>query len=97
MIRADQQGQIKLEDISQLASKGIRESWWTTEREHLTHCAYLAIRLSHAVHTSSAIDNLGHNFEHARHCALYLLERALQADTADVINTSGNTLFGTCW
>ncbi|KAG4435260.1 hypothetical protein IFR05_009256 [Cadophora sp. M221] len=94
---ADREGRVPIEDISQLAATGVQETWWTTEREHLTHCAYLAIRLSHSVQMSAPVDNLGHNFEHAKHCSLYLLQRALEADTVDLINTSGNSLYGTCW
>jgi hypothetical protein len=42
--------------------------WWTTEGEHLTHCAWMLIRLSHAMSDGSNIDGKTADFHHTKHC-----------------------------
>ncbi|KAK2010901.1 hypothetical protein LZ32DRAFT_692928 [Colletotrichum eremochloae] len=91
----DQAGREEL-SMEDLASLGRNEKWWGTEREHLTHCAWLLVRKAHALADGSRVDKLTADFNHSKHCTMLLLWRALQAEGVDEMDTSGNVVFGGC-
>ncbi|KAI0394594.1 hypothetical protein F5Y17DRAFT_247304 [Xylariaceae sp. FL0594] len=102
----------------------IGTDYWTTGREHATHCAWMLARMawvlndgpdntdtpdSSHTHTHNTRDNnkkshhpplrkdlLVSNFPHAKHCALFLLDRALEGPFIDDVRTVGNVVFGSC-
>ncbi|KAF4624271.1 hypothetical protein G7Y89_g13901 [Cudoniella acicularis] len=74
------------------------DAWWSTEKEHSTHCAYLLVRMGHVLATSSRADNALRNFKHTKHCAMFLLDRALMSPTVNNITTRGRSItkLGSC-
>ncbi|KAE9379520.1 hypothetical protein N431DRAFT_451370 [Stipitochalara longipes BDJ] len=69
---------------------------YTTDREHLTHCAYQLIRAADGLRKRGAVDKRARSFEHNEHCAKKLLKAALNAPGIDMINTRFQNSFGTC-
>ena len=70
--------------------------WWTTGREHMTHCTWMIIRLAYVYSHGERTDILTSQFHHAKHCALFMLDRALEGPNVDEVRTVGNTMFGWC-
>ncbi|KAL1853957.1 hypothetical protein Daus18300_011624 [Diaporthe australafricana] len=68
----------------------------TSNREHVTHCAWMLTRMAHAYSTGQRRDVNSDNFEHNKHCALFLLGVALKAPDIDDIGVRGNVIFGGC-
>ncbi|KAI3546925.1 hypothetical protein CABS01_01157 [Colletotrichum abscissum] len=91
----DQAGEEEL-SMEDLASLGRSEKWWGTEREHLTHCAWMLVRKARAFADGGRVDKLTADFDHSKHCIMLLLWRALQAEGIDEMDTSGNVVFGGC-
>ncbi|KAK1717284.1 hypothetical protein BDP67DRAFT_461864 [Colletotrichum lupini] len=91
----DQAGEEEL-SMEDLASLGRSEKWWGTEREHLTHCAWMLVRKARAFADGGRVDKLTADFDHSKHCTMLLLWRALQAEGIDEMDTSGNVVFGGC-
>lgn len=89
--------EISVEEVSHMASahKGGAE-FRTSNREHVTHCAWMLTRMAHAYSTGQRRDVNSDNFEHNKHCALFLLSRALDAPDIDEIRVRGNVIFGGC-
>jgi hypothetical protein len=42
--------------------------WYTEERDHLAHCAFMFLRIAQSVHDGSRLDAYSANIDHARHC-----------------------------
>jgi hypothetical protein len=91
-----QDGLETIEDITGLAGSG--DAWWSTEKEHSMHCAYLLTRMGYVLSTSGRAEDILKKFKHTKHCAMFLLDRALLSPTADNITTKGISLtqLGTC-
>lgn len=70
--------------------------WWTTGREHMTHCTWMLIRIAYVLSTGDRKDLLVADFHHAKHCAMFMLDRALEGESIDEIRVQGNTVFGSC-
>lgn len=89
--------EISVQEMSHMASayKGGAE-FRTSNREHVTHCAWMLTRMAHAYSTGQRRDVNSDNFEHNKHCALFLLSRALEAPGIDDIRVRGNVIFGGC-
>lgn len=89
--------EVSVEEMSHMAAayKGGPE-FRTSNREHVTHCAWMLARMAHAYSTGQRRDVNSDNFEHNKHCALYLLSRALDAPDIDEIGVRGNVIFGGC-
>ncbi|KAH6666763.1 hypothetical protein B0J14DRAFT_604344 [Halenospora varia] len=79
------------ETVDITGTDGSGYKWWSTEKEHSMHCAYLLVRMGYVVSTSGRVDNTLQNFPHTRHCALFLLDRALLSPTANNITTKGKS------
>ncbi|KAI1117596.1 hypothetical protein F5Y14DRAFT_355060 [Nemania sp. NC0429] len=72
------------------------DKWYTTGREHMTHCTWVLIRLAQVYTTGQRHDFLVTQFDHAKHCALFMLDRALEGPNIDAVRTIGNSVFGSC-
>ncbi|KAH7134930.1 hypothetical protein B0J11DRAFT_452870 [Dendryphion nanum] len=71
--------------------------YWTTEKEHLTHCAFMLVRLADAwAHPGRRLDSKSGSFGHGKHCAMLLLERSMYSPTIDVMNSDGEIMVGQC-
>ncbi|PSR75473.1 hypothetical protein BD289DRAFT_379290, partial [Coniella lustricola] len=70
--------------------------FWTSDREHITHCAWMLIRIAHAYKTGQRLDTNSDHFEHNQHYSLFLLRRALEAPGINEIRIRGNVIFGGC-
>lgn len=70
--------------------------WWTTGREHMYHCTWMLTRIAHVLNYGGRQDNLVVHFHHAKHCAQFMLDRALEGEGVDDIRVVGNTVFGSC-
>ncbi|OJJ42285.1 hypothetical protein ASPZODRAFT_147590 [Penicilliopsis zonata CBS 506.65] len=70
--------------------------WYTTEGEHLTHCAYMLKRLAYSVSNQARIDDLSLSYPHSVHCLEYLLRQARYSPTWDNLTTVGNSWVGRC-
>ncbi|KAF9888832.1 hypothetical protein FE257_008201 [Aspergillus nanangensis] len=80
------------EELSELDS----QFWWSTQREHMVHCAFMIMRLHKVLERDGRIDRLTGSFSHTKHCLMMLLD-ASKADPAnDVVNTPGNIALGSC-
>ncbi|KAI1815060.1 hypothetical protein GGS20DRAFT_545314 [Poronia punctata] len=94
----DQTQQNPITDLSSIAADfEVGAKYWTTGREHMTHCTWMLIRLAYVYTTpGQRHDLLVSNFDHAKHCALFMLDRALEGPDVDVVRTVGNVVFGSC-
>lgn len=72
------------------------ETYFTTEKEHLAHCAFMLMRLADVFHTGKRVDYMTGHFEHSKHCALMLLNASMASPTIDTINSFGEVRFGSC-
>ncbi|KAI0100219.1 hypothetical protein GGR51DRAFT_356174 [Nemania sp. FL0031] len=89
---------ISYEDLALMANNDDEggDKWYTTGREHMTHCTWVLIRLAYVYTTGQRHDFLVSQFHHAKHCALFMLDRALEGPDVDAVRTIGNTVFGSC-
>ena len=78
-------GQNKIANIS--THKG---QYFTTNREHLAHCAFHLLRVSDALRDKVTYDFKVYAQHHNRHCAMMLLNASMQApaDGLDFIGTA---------
>lgn len=72
------------------------ETYFTTEKEHLAHCAFLLMRLADVFRTGKRVDYMTGHFEHSKHCAQMLLNASMASPTIDKINSFGEVRFGSC-
>ena len=81
-----------------LSTLEIGTKYYTTAGEHLTHCAYMLVRLAHLASTGEAakMDRMTGHFEHSRHCALMLLDAARASEEWGVVNSWGEVRSGDC-
>lgn len=71
--------------------------YYTTEKEHMAHCAFMLIRVADAyAHPEIRLDERTADYHHTKHCAMMLLKAALNSPTTDVINSYGKVVTGTC-
>lgn len=70
--------------------------YWTTQGEHLTHCAYILIRAAEAAHSGQRTDHTSGAMHHTRHCALFLLENSKLSSHFNEVVTAGNVRLGGC-
>ena len=92
----DSSGQepLSLTELSHLTNPG--DKYWTTNGEHLAHCAFSFIRIAEALDSGSRTDwmvgKLGHNI----HCAKIMLEAAMKSPGIDKIGSFAEVPLGTC-
>lgn len=89
----DNEGTKPVEDIS-LYVNGT--ALYTTEREHLTHCAYQLIRAAAGLQNKGALDTRARDFGHNHHCSMRLLGAAMQSPGLDEITTFVHNKLGAC-
>lgn len=89
----DQDGKVPVSDLGARIGEKV---YWTTEGEHLTHCAYLIIRNAAAQEMGMRLDRTSGSMHHTRHCAMFLLEAAKHKPTFNSIITAGNVALGAC-
>ncbi|KAI1203432.1 hypothetical protein F5X97DRAFT_340614 [Nemania serpens] len=88
---------ISIEELSLLATNGGAEAaYWMTAREHMTHCAWMLIRMAYVFAAGERRDLLVSNFPHAKHCALFMLDRGLEGPRVDEVTARGNVVYGSC-
>jgi len=72
-------------------------NFFATGREHMNHCTWMLTRMAHVyTHPGLCRDFLVSNFAPAKHCILFLLDRALESPGDDEILSTGNVGFGSC-
>ncbi|EFY94535.1 hypothetical protein X797_011842 [Metarhizium robertsii] len=100
---ADKEGTRRLTDdelafelAEPFVDNGLR--FWTTEREHVEHCAWMLMRVAHVLVTDARRDTLVTNVHHSNHCILLLKEWALKPtiEGLDDITVEANVGFGSC-
>jgi hypothetical protein len=91
----DKEGKNQIPDQQSLAALGGNGIYWTTQREHLTHCVYMLLRVHHAMETGDRIDRLGRSYDHSKHCLMMLLSMRNQTND-DKITTGGDVSFSGC-
>ncbi|KAI8623075.1 hypothetical protein F5Y19DRAFT_403899 [Xylariaceae sp. FL1651] len=89
---------ITIDYLAHMATNDVdhAEMWYTTGREHMTHCAWMLIRMAYVYSHNERLDMLVSDFHHAKHCTLFLLDRGLESPNVDSVKTIGNTVFGGC-
>ncbi|MCJ1261262.1 hypothetical protein MMC22_001126 [Lobaria immixta] len=92
----DQDGKHEIADLSRHAGPGDEHWYWTTGREHLTHCVYMLLRVAKVGQGGGRMDGMSGNYNHSVHCAMNLLEAARSWDLFNVIQTQGQVRFGSC-
>ncbi|KAJ5807418.1 hypothetical protein N7447_010874 [Penicillium robsamsonii] len=80
------------DELSELGDK----FWWSTQREHLVHCAFMILRLHKVLERGGKIDHLTGSFGHTKHCVMMLLEASKADPENDKVNTPGNIALGSC-
>ncbi|KUJ08041.1 uncharacterized protein LY89DRAFT_691343 [Mollisia scopiformis] len=89
------EGGAVIEDISVVL--GANHMWWTTEREHLAHCAYLLMRVAEVAAKGGRRDMDVLDYEHTKHCTMLLLDRSLEpSPNLDEISVLAGGKFGSC-
>ncbi|RDW87934.1 hypothetical protein BP5796_03628 [Coleophoma crateriformis] len=89
----DNEGKMPVQNISTYMNG---TALYTTEREHLTHCAYQLIRAADGLNKRGAVDTRARDFAHNHHCAMRLLGAAMESSRLDEITTFVHNAFGTC-
>ncbi|GFF46653.1 hypothetical protein IFM51744_08151 [Aspergillus udagawae] len=80
------------DELSELGDK----FWWSTQREHLVHCAFMILRLHKVLERGGKIDHLTGSFGHTKHCVMMLLDASKADPENDRVNTPGNIALGSC-
>lgn len=89
----DKQGTNTITDLPHALDK---EGFWTTQREHTAHCAFVFMRLVDAANGDGIFDQKTWSYEHGEHCARLLLERAMKAPGLDEDMQWARVTFGSC-
>lgn len=92
----DQTGEHEIADLSRHVGPEDEHWYWTTAREHLTHCVYMLLRVAKVGQSEGKLDGMSGNYNHSVHCAMNLLEAAQSWDLFNVIQTQGQVRFGSC-
>ncbi|KAJ5958999.1 uncharacterized protein N7479_006149 [Penicillium vulpinum] len=80
------------DELSELGDK----FWWSTQREHMVHCAFMILRLHKVLERGGKIDHLTGSFGHTKHCVMMLLDASKADPENDRVNTPGNIALGSC-
>ncbi|KAI8628053.1 hypothetical protein F5Y19DRAFT_439400 [Xylariaceae sp. FL1651] len=86
------------EDMAGFAETRPRQgnSWVSTMRMHLAHCAFGLMRRSSALDAGERIDLATVPLDHTNHCIELLLQAAMHAPGIDAPLAKGNVIFGAC-
>ncbi|OQE34597.1 hypothetical protein PENCOP_c017G07900 [Penicillium coprophilum] len=91
----DRHAKHAIEDTDELSELGDK-FWWSTQREHLVHCAFMILRLHKVLERGGKIDHLTGSYSHTKHCVMMLLEASKADPENDKLNTPGNVALGSC-
>jgi hypothetical protein len=91
----DRHAQSPIQDTTDLSELGTK-FWWSTQREHMVHCAFMILRLHKILERGGRIDHLTGNFGHTKHCVMMLLDASKADPGNDQVNTPGNIALGSC-
>ena len=83
-------------EFKNLALQFDASGYYTTNKEHLAHCAFMLIRVADALRTGERVDDMTADYDHSKHCAMLLLNRSMSSPTVDEIQTWGRVKLGTC-
>lgn len=89
------------DEILDLPSR-LGDLYYTTESEHMVHCAYMLHRLAAYVHDQAEglgeikADDMTLDFNHSKHCISMMLNATKSSPTRDHINSFGKVQLGTC-
>ncbi|KUJ10402.1 uncharacterized protein LY89DRAFT_787439 [Mollisia scopiformis] len=89
----DKAGTTRIPDEHALS---LSDEFHTTQAWHLSHCAYIILRLHDGYLRGARIDSNTNEFIHTQHCLEMFVELILKDEEKDVINTTGNVGFMTC-
>ncbi|KAJ0323888.1 hypothetical protein COL5a_008001 [Colletotrichum fioriniae] len=70
---------------------------WTTVGHHMTHCVYLLLQAAAALNLGTKADMVVHAWEHAKHCAMVVLNETKKAPAWNDVKSFGHTQSGVCW
>ncbi|KAK1448671.1 hypothetical protein CMEL01_07986 [Colletotrichum melonis] len=70
---------------------------WTTVGHHMTHCMYLLLQAAAALNLGTKADMVVHAWEHAKHCAMVVLNETKKAPAWNDVKSFGHTQSGVCW
>jgi hypothetical protein len=68
--------------------------YYTTQREHAAHCAFVMLRSYHVMRRGDRVDQMSDDPHHWHHCLMYLLD--MDHTQNDIINTKGRIGFQGC-
>ena len=88
------------EEIIDLPTSGLG-LYYTTEAEHMAHCAFMLLRMADALQNdrkggTRGVDDMTMDFKHSRHCVMMLLNASLSSPTRETINSFGKVQLGSC-
>ena len=86
----------EMSEMAVLSPHAENNQWWSTGWEHAVHCTWMLLRMAHAYDTGQRRDQFGSSFHHTKHCAMFMLDRALESPAVNDIRTVGNAGFGSC-
>lgn len=89
----DKKGTTRIPDEHALS---LSDEFHTTQAWHLSHCAYILMRLHDGYLRGARIDSNTNEFIHTQHCLEMFVDLILADEEKDVINTTGNVGFMTC-
>jgi hypothetical protein len=72
------------------------KTYWTTRRQHLTHCSYVMMRFFHSVHTGKRVTTHAASIVHAEHCVRNILKVLKTAPGWEDITTYGYVQYLDC-
>lgn len=70
---------------------------WTTVSHHATHCMYLLLQAAAALNLGTKAERVVHAWEHAGHCASFIMNLTKTAPGWDDISSFGHTQSAVCW
>lgn len=84
-------------DLIALSELRPGEQYWTSQREHLSHCMWLLLRVHHAWESGERLDGLSRRYMHSKHCLRMMVHMAEQdGNDLDAVIVSGDVGFGVC-
>lgn len=89
----DKEGNQEVKDYNTLSEM---EWYWSTNREHMTHCAFMIMRLHRVIERGGRPDTLSMDFHHTRHCLMAFLSLSEANENFNLIGTLGDVRFGSC-
>lgn len=85
--------QIPLEDLPFYSPE---EKYYTTNGEHITHCAFSFLRMAELLRAGGPADWMVGQYQHNVHCAMLLAEVGMHSPSFNHIGSSAYVRYGTC-